>query len=116
MSRYKMPINHSHSIQQSNEMLLYDTFKFYFGIDLENNVVLIDDTKNALNTFLNNCNNDYIQILQENITQENLKTLKSSKEYLALLHIQYLGENKQVFGKGFQQALKKNLVLSFGMR
>ncbi|WP_236036721.1 peptidoglycan recognition protein family protein, partial [Helicobacter cinaedi] len=41
------------------------------------------------------------------ITQENLKTLKSSKEYLTLLHIQYLGENEQVFGKGFQQALKE---------
>lgn len=89
------------------EMLLYNTFKFYFGIDLENDIVFIDDTKNALNTFLNNCNNDYIQILQENITQENLKTLKSSKEYLTLLHIQYLGENEQVFGKGFQQALKE---------
>lgn len=88
-------------------MLLYNTFKFYFGIDLENDIVFIDDTKNALNTFLNNCNNDYIQILQENITQENLKTLKSSKEYLTLLHIQYLGENEQVFGKGFQQALKE---------
>ncbi|WP_236037024.1 peptidoglycan recognition protein family protein, partial [Helicobacter cinaedi] len=30
-----------------------------------------------------------------------------SKEYLTLLHIQYLGENEQVFGKGFQQALKE---------
>ncbi len=62
----------------------------------------IDNAKNSLNTFLNNDNNDYIQI-----TQENLKTLKSSKEYLTLLHIQYLGENEQVFGKGFQQALKE---------
>ena len=89
------------------EMLLYNTFKFYFEIDLENNIMPIDNAKNSLNTFLNNYNNDYIQILQENITQENLKTLKSSKEYLTLLHIQYLGENEQVFGKGFQQALKE---------
>ncbi len=88
-------------------MLLYNTFKFYFEIDLENNIMPIDNAKNSLNTFLNNYNNDYIQILQENITQENLKTLKSSKEYLTLLHIQYLGENEQVFGKGFQQALKE---------
>ncbi|QOQ91224.1 N-acetylmuramoyl-L-alanine amidase [Helicobacter cinaedi] len=101
------PINNSNSIQQSNEMLLYNTFKFYFEIDLENNIMPIDNAKNSLNTFLNNYNNDYIQILQENITQENLKTLKSSKEYLTLLHIQYLGENEQVFGKGFQQALKE---------
>ncbi|QOQ95428.1 N-acetylmuramoyl-L-alanine amidase [Helicobacter cinaedi] len=101
------PINNSNSIQQSNEMLLYNTFKFYFEIDLENNIMPIDNAKNSLNTFLNNDNNDYIQILQENITQENLKTLKSSKEYLTLLHIQYLGENEQVFGKGFQQALKE---------
>ena len=96
------PINNSNSIQQSNEMLLYNTFKFYFEIDLENNIMPIDNAKNSLNTFLNNDNNDYIQI-----TQENLKTLKSSKEYLTLLHIQYLGENEQVFGKGFQQALKE---------
>uniref|UniRef100_UPI0037509A76 hypothetical protein n=1 Tax=uncultured Helicobacter sp. TaxID=175537 RepID=UPI0037509A76 len=35
-------------------------------------------------------------------TQENLKTLQTSKEYLALLHIQYCGDSKQVFGKGFK--------------
>ncbi|WP_220709209.1 hypothetical protein, partial [Helicobacter cinaedi] len=61
------PINNSNSIQQSNEMLLYNTFKFYFEIDLENNIMPIDNAKNSLNTFLNNDNNDYIQITQENL-------------------------------------------------
>ena len=88
-------------------MLLYNTFKFYFDIDLEDNITFIDNAKNALNTFLNDYNNDYIQILQESITKDNLKTLKASKEYLTLLHIQYLGENEQIFGKGFKQALKE---------
>ena len=95
------------TLKQSSEMLLYDTFKLYFDIDLENDIQHINESKEALDTFLKDCKNDYIQILQNDITQENLKTLQASKEYLALLHIQYCGDSKQVFGKGFKEALKE---------
>ena len=109
MSRYEIPTTHT-TIQQNNEMPLYDTFKSYFGIVLDDNMHTIEHinkAKNDLNNFLKKCQKDYIQTLQNDITQENLKTLKASKEYLTLLHIQYCNENQQVFGKGFKEALKE---------
>ena len=109
MSRYEIPTTHS-TIQQNNEMPLYDTFKSYFGIVLDDNMHTIEHinkAKNDLSTFLKDCKDTYIQTLQDSITQENLKTLKASKEYLALLHIQYCNENQQVFGDDFKEALKE---------
>ena len=56
------------TLKQSSEMLLYDTFKLYFDIDLENDIQHINESKEALDTFLKDCKNDYIQILQNDIT------------------------------------------------
>lgn len=81
---------------------------YYLNIDLESDIKHINDSKNALNTFLKTYDNHtYKQTIQDDITKENLKTLKAQKEYLALLYIQYYNESNQIFGNRFKQALKE---------